>query len=123
MAAMNTQMKIMAKIRQKHDLLIGELNKETIQSVCDFLYQEEIFDLDKIDMIHAEITRKDMARKFMSLMACETEEANLKFVERLGNDGVAPHLAETIRSTEIKDDAEVVGGKQNAKALHDPWCN
>lgn len=119
---MSTQVKIMAKIRQKHDFLIKELNKETIKSVCDYLYQENIFDRDQIDMIEAQITRIEMARKFLSLMACETDEANERFVERLENDAVAPYLAETIRSAEIKNDEKDVVGIQPLLDLSLPCC-
>lgn len=107
---MNIPINIKTKIRQKHEFLVSELGKETIKSVCDYLYQENIFDDDKIDMIKAERTRKEMARKFLSLMSHETEDANLKFVERLEKNSVAPHLALEIRScTETKDNEEVEG--------------
>ena len=72
------------KLRANYVELVKNLNSE---DVTDYLYQERVLTQEDIDLIMAEKTRAQKARKLLAIIPSKTKDGQEKFLQALKEEG------------------------------------
>ena len=86
------------KLRANYVELVKNLNSE---DVTDYLYQERVLTQEDIDLIMAEKTRAQKARKLLAIIPSKTKDGLEKFLQALKDEGYQ-EMASRIEHTKVE---------------------